>query len=124
MQYSQEMWKWKVAVYAFMAALAMFFLSACGGTSKPTTADAQAIFENIHKDVKVNSFKLTRESDIREVEVDGKKRKVAFVEYEAEVECLQDIYVDLKPCKKGETRTTKGMINFKNDGEGWKEPGT
>ncbi len=125
MQHTQEMWKWEVAGTMFVAALAMFFLSACGGSSKPTAADAQAIFEsNHHKDVKVISFKLTRESDIREVEVDGKKRKVAFVEYEAEVECLQNIYVDLKPCKQGEKRTTKGMINFKNDGEGWKEPGT
>ncbi len=101
----------------------MFLISACGGSGKPTAADAQAIFEDIHKDLKVLSFKLTKEYETREVEVEGKNRKVAMVDYEAEVECLQDIFVNFKPCKQGEKRTMKGMINFKNDGEGWKEAG-
>lgn len=116
--------QWKAAGAMALAAVFIFLISACGGASKPTAELTRQIFEDIHKDVKIISFKLTRESDIKEVEVDGKNRKVAFVEYEAEVECLQDIFVKFKPCKQGEKRTMKGMINFKNDGEGWKEAGT
>lgn len=115
--------QWKAAGSTALAAVFIFLISACGGASKPTAELTQKIFEDIHKDVKVLSFKLTRESEIREVEVEGKKRKVAFVEYEAEVECLRDMSVKFKPCKQGEKRTMKGMINFKNDGEGWQEAG-
>lgn len=123
MRYLQGKWKWKIAETMLMAALSMFFLSACGGSSKPTAADAQAIFEDIHKDLKVISFKATKVSEVREVEVEGKNRKVALIDYEAEVECLQDTYLDNGPCKKGDKQTVKGFINFKNDGDGWKEPG-
>lgn len=116
--------QWKAAGAMALAAVFIFLISACGGSSKPTAADAQAIFEDIHKDLKVISFKATNVSEVKEVEVEGKNRKVALIDYEAEVECLQDTYLDNGPCKKGDKQTVKGFINFKNDGDGWKEPGT
>lgn len=117
MQYLEEMWKWKVSVFIFVVALTMFFISACGGSSEPTEADARAAFEKNHSDVKVISFKATNAGKVIEI---GKNKKRKFIAYKAEVECLQDISLNFAPCKKGDKKTIKGDIRFTNDGEGWK----
>lgn len=92
-------------------------------SGEPTDADGQAIFErNRQGEAKVLSFKKTKGA-MRETEVDGKKRKVYLMDYEAEVECLRDTYLDKGPCKKGEKQKVTGFLNLKNDGDGWKEPG-
>jgi hypothetical protein len=65
--------------------------------SKPTAADGQAIFErNRQGEARVISFVETKGA-MREVEVDGKKRQVYLMDYEAEVECLRDINLDGTP---------------------------